>query len=75
VKCHAITSDSPVVGGPSLADAKHRFTVTYVVESVLLRASKSRRYIASLILLDSGQSYTGENHRERVAAISSDHAF
>src|SRR5207247_184902 len=34
-KCHAITDDSPVSGGPSLAQARRRFTVPYVVESVL----------------------------------------
>jgi putative heme-binding domain-containing protein len=60
VKCHAITNDSPVVGGPSLADAKRRFTVAYIVESVLLPSKQiSPLYRASLIMLDTGQSYTG----------------
>jgi putative heme-binding domain-containing protein len=60
IKCHAITNDSPVVGAPSLAEAKRRFTVAYVVESVLLPSKQiSPLYRASLITLVSGQSYTG----------------
>ena len=35
-KCHAATSDSPGGGAPSLVDAGKRFTVPYVVESVLM---------------------------------------
>jgi putative heme-binding domain-containing protein len=35
-KCHAITNDAPGGGGPSLAGAGKRFTVPYIVESVLL---------------------------------------
>jgi putative heme-binding domain-containing protein len=35
-KCHAITNDAPGGGGPSLAGAGKRFTVPYVVESILL---------------------------------------
>ncbi|MBL8826207.1 MAG: ThuA domain-containing protein [Planctomycetaceae bacterium] len=34
-KCHAITSDQRVVGAPSLAEAKRRFQIPHVVESVL----------------------------------------
>ena len=59
-KCHAITNDSPVVGGPSLAEAKRRFTVPYVVESVLLPSKQiSPLYRATLVVLDSGQTFTG----------------
>jgi putative heme-binding domain-containing protein len=36
VKCHAVNSDAPSAGGPSLADARKRFTLPYLVESVLL---------------------------------------
>ena len=36
VKCHAITTDGKGGGAPSLAEAGKRFTVPYVVESVLL---------------------------------------
>jgi putative heme-binding domain-containing protein len=35
-KCHAISAESPVAGGPSLAEAGKRFTVPYLVESILL---------------------------------------
>ncbi len=35
-KCHAVTPDANVIGGPSLADAKKRFTIPYLVESILL---------------------------------------
>ncbi len=60
IKCHAITNDSQVSGGPSLAEAKRRFTVPYVVESVLLPSKQiSPLYRASRIVLDSGQTFTG----------------
>jgi putative heme-binding domain-containing protein len=36
VKCHAVSPDAPSSGGPSLADAAKRFTLPYLVESVLL---------------------------------------
>lgn len=36
VKCHAITPESTVAGGPSLAGAGKRFTPAYLVESILL---------------------------------------
>src|SRR5262249_24165683 len=35
VKCHAITADAGVLGGPSLAEARKRFTVSDLVESIL----------------------------------------
>ncbi len=35
-KCHAIRNDTPVSGGPSLAEGYKRFTVPYLVESILL---------------------------------------
>jgi putative heme-binding domain-containing protein len=35
-KCHSATPDSPGGGAPSLVDAGKRFTVPYVVESILL---------------------------------------
>ncbi len=34
-KCHAISAEAAGMGGPSLADAAKRFTVPYLVESVL----------------------------------------
>ena len=35
-KCHAVSMDAQVSGGPSLADAEKRFTIPYLVESILL---------------------------------------
>ena len=35
-KCHAIGSSGEGTGGPSLSDARKRFTVSYLVESILL---------------------------------------
>jgi putative heme-binding domain-containing protein len=35
-KCHAATPDAPGGGAPSLVDAGKRFTIPYVVESILL---------------------------------------
>ena len=35
VKCHAATATQPGGGGPSLADSGKRFSVSYLVESVL----------------------------------------
>ena len=36
MKCHAITADQKGGGGPSLAEARKRFTVPHLVESILL---------------------------------------
>jgi putative heme-binding domain-containing protein len=36
VKCHAITADQKGNGAPSLTDSRRRFTVPYLVESILL---------------------------------------
>jgi putative heme-binding domain-containing protein len=36
VKCHAISADQKAGGGPSLTDARKRFTVPFLVESILL---------------------------------------
>ena len=34
-RCHAVSPEAATTGGPSLVDAKKRFTVPYLVESVL----------------------------------------
>ena len=36
VKCHAVTADQKGGGAPSLTEAGKRFTVPYLVESILL---------------------------------------
>ncbi|HJT79514.1 MAG TPA: HEAT repeat domain-containing protein, partial [Gemmataceae bacterium] len=60
VKCHAITADAGVTGGPSLAEARKRFTVPYVVESVLLPSKQvSPLFRATFIATERGQTYTG----------------
>jgi putative heme-binding domain-containing protein len=60
VKCHGITPDAGVVGGPSLAEAKKRFTVPYVVESVLLPSKQvSPLFRATFIETERGVTFTG----------------
>jgi putative heme-binding domain-containing protein len=60
VKCHAISAEAAVSGGPSLADARKRFTVPYLVESVLLPSKQiSPVFRATFIEMKTGQSLTG----------------
>jgi putative heme-binding domain-containing protein len=60
VKCHAVTADAVVSGGPSLADARKRFTVPYLVESVLLPSKQiSPIFRATQIETKSGQTLIG----------------
>ncbi len=60
VKCHAISNDVPVSGGPSLADAGRRFTVDYLVESVLLPSNKVSEFFKNTIIVtSSGKSLSG----------------
>jgi putative heme-binding domain-containing protein len=60
VKCHAITAEATVAGGPSLAEARKRFTVPYVVESVLLPSKQvSPLFRATFIETGRGLTYTG----------------
>jgi putative heme-binding domain-containing protein len=59
-KCHAIDSRSPAVGGPSLAGAAARFTVPYLVESVLIPSrSISPVFRATLFVLRDGKTLSG----------------
>jgi putative heme-binding domain-containing protein len=59
-KCHAVTADAAVIGGPSLAEAWKRFTVPYVVESVLLPSKQvSPLFRATYIATERGLTYTG----------------
>jgi putative heme-binding domain-containing protein len=59
-KCHAITADAATTGGPSLGDARKRFTVPYLVESILLPSKQvSPVFRASLIEMKKGTSLTG----------------
>jgi putative heme-binding domain-containing protein len=59
-KCHAISADASVVGGPSLADARKRYTIADLVESILLPSKQvSPVFRASLIETKRGQLLTG----------------
>jgi putative heme-binding domain-containing protein len=60
VKCHAVTADAAGAGAPSLADARKRFTVPYLVESVLLPSKQvSPVFRATFIETKAGKSFTG----------------
>ena len=67
-KCHAITAGQKGGGGPSLTDARKRFTVAHSVESVLLPSrqvaetfrgttivEKSGKVVTGLVVAESGQ--------------------
>jgi putative heme-binding domain-containing protein len=59
-KCHAIDNHSAAVGGPSLAGAAARFTVPYLVESVLAPSrTVSPVFRSTLLVLRDGQTMTG----------------
>jgi putative heme-binding domain-containing protein len=60
VKCHAVTADAALAGGPSLADAGRRFTVPYLVESVLLPSKQvSPVFRSTAIVTKDGQQFHG----------------
>ncbi len=59
-KCHAIAAGQPGGGAPSLTDVKKRFTVPYVVESILMPSKQvAEPFRASRIELKTGQSISG----------------
>jgi putative heme-binding domain-containing protein len=59
-KCHAIDGRSAAVGGPSLAGASARFTVPYLVESVLAPSrTVSPVFRATLFVLRDGKTLSG----------------
>jgi putative heme-binding domain-containing protein len=65
VKCHAITADQAGAGAPSLAEAGKRFTVPYLVESILLPSNQvAEPFRASLITTRKGITLTGLLVRE-----------
>jgi len=60
VKCHAIVADQKGGGGPSLAEAKRRFTVVHLVESILLPGKQvTEAFRATNIVTKSGQALSG----------------
>ncbi|MBM83674.1 MAG: hypothetical protein CMJ78_24205 [Planctomycetaceae bacterium] len=59
-KCHSIDKSVAVQGGPSLAGAGRRFTIPYLVESVLLPSRKfSPVFRSTLVVTDDGDSKSG----------------
>lgn len=70
VKCHAVNADAPATGGPSLADAAKRFTLPYLVESVLLPSKQmSPLFRRTSIETAAGQVLTGLIVSETADAI------
>jgi len=60
IKCHSLGGDATTIGGPSLADAAKRFTVAYLVESVLLPSKQlSPVFRATQVVMSDGNQYTG----------------
>lgn len=59
-KCHAIAPDQQGGGAPSLAEARKRFTVPHVVESVLLPSKQiAEPFRGTTLSLASGQILSG----------------
>ena len=60
VKCHAISPDQKGGGAPSLVEVKRRFTIPYLVESVLLPSKQvAEPFKAAVIVTEDGQIVTG----------------
>jgi putative heme-binding domain-containing protein len=60
IKCHALSGDASTVGGPSLADAGKRFTVPYLVESILLPNKQlSPVFRSTLVQTSDGRQFSG----------------
>jgi len=51
-KCHSASSDDMVTGGPSLAESGKRFTLNYLVESVLLPNAQVSPAFKSSVIFD-----------------------
>jgi putative heme-binding domain-containing protein len=59
-KCHAISGEQSVTGGPSLADAGKRFSVAHLVESILLPSRQvAEQFKATQITTTWGKVITG----------------
>lgn len=60
VKCHAVSPEAAGNGGPSLAGASKRFTLAYLVESVLLPSKQmSPLFRRTSLATDDGKVLTG----------------
>jgi putative heme-binding domain-containing protein len=59
-KCHAVVPDQKAAGAPSLFEAKRRFTVPHLVESVLLPSRLvAEPFRAQSIVTEDGRTITG----------------
>ncbi len=59
-KCHAILPNQASGGGPSLADARRRFTISQLVESIMLPSKQVAPIFATTsIITDEGKSLAG----------------
>jgi putative heme-binding domain-containing protein len=59
-KCHAVAAEQKGAGAPSLAEARRRFTVPHLVESILLPSRQvAEPFRASSIVTTEGQILTG----------------
>ena len=59
-KCHAVAADQKGGGAPGLADARKRFTVPYLVESVLLPSKQvADPFRATTLVTAKGAAHTG----------------
>ncbi len=60
VKCHAIAPDQKSAGAPNLSEAKRRFTIPYLVESVLLPSRQvANVFRAQAFVTGDGRTITG----------------
>ena len=75
-KCHSAAADDNVTGGPSLAESGKRFTLAYLVESILLPNQQvSPAFKSSLILDVDGNVVDGlviEETKDSVTVMKSD---
>lgn len=59
-KCHAVSPDQQVVGGPSLFEARRRLAVMHLVESILLPSRQvAEPFRAQTVVTDDGRVWTG----------------
>src|SRR5262249_34859488 len=60
VKCHAVTIDGRGAGAPNLSDARRRFTIPHLVESILLPSKLvAEPFRATNLTTDDGQVLSG----------------
>lgn len=69
-KCHAVVPDQKSAGAPSLFEAKHRFTVPHLVESMLLPSRQvAEPFRAQTFVTADGRTLTGLVTGETAEAV------